>query len=111
MGFENATNMINAKSYHENKAIKEIRKKEKSLNERIQVAIRKLPNILQSPTITNAAKDIILGQGLSSNDIKKMAEVNKESEELEKICDSNDPAVIIALMQYYEVNKKELKLN
>ena len=111
MGFENATNMISAKNYLENRTIKEIGKKEKSLNERIQTAIKKLPNILQSPTITNTAKDIMLRQGLSSNDIKKMAEVNEESEELEKICDSNDPAVIIALMQYYEVNRKELKLN
>ena len=109
MGFENATNMIRAKNYHENKGIEFI--KEKSLNARIQSSVNKMSTILQSLTIKNAAKDIMLRQELSSNDLRRMTEENKDNEELEKICDSNDPAVMIAVVQYYEANKKELKLN
>lgn len=109
MGFENATNMIRAKNYHEDKGIEFIEKK--SLDARIQSSVNKMPTILQSPTIKNAAKDIMLRQKLSSNDLRRMTGENKDNEELEKICGSNDPAVIIAVVQYYEVNKKELKLD
>jgi len=35
-----------------------------------------------------------------------MAKENNEM--LEKLCDPCDPAIVIALVQHYEINKKEL---
>ncbi len=111
MGFENAANETRY-NYDENKAMRQLTKKEeKSLDDRIQSSVDKISTISQSPIIMNVVKDIMLRQELSSNDLKRMATENEDSEELEKICDSNDPAVIIGAVQYYEVNKKELKLN
>ena len=108
MGFENATNMIKAKEYHENKAIKSINREEgeKSLEEKVQNAVEKLPNILKSATNVAIAENLMTEQNLSSNALRKMAEENNER--LEKLCDPCDPVIIIALVQYYEVNKKEL---
>ena len=108
MGFENATNMIRAKDYNENEAIRSIKKEEgkKSLEEKIQNAVDKIPNILKSATNVAIAENLMTEQNLSSNALRKMAE--EDNERLEKLCDPCDPVTIIALVQYYEVNKKEL---
>ena len=109
MGFENSTNMINAKNYHENKGTRFIKKEEASFDRRVANLSKNPKNALKSEGMKAVAKNLMLVQELSSNDLRRMAE--EDNEKLEQICVAYDPAVITMLLQYYEVNKKELKLN
>ncbi|MEA1963253.1 MAG: hypothetical protein U9M94_03385 [Patescibacteria group bacterium] len=82
---------------------------EKSFNKRVEDLSKNPENALKSYEMKDVVKDLMLVHKLSSNDLKRMNE--EDNERLEKICGAYDPAVITMLVQYYEVNKKELKLN
>lgn len=80
-----------------------------SLAKRIQRAVDNVPKIIEENRVTllGVANNLISNYKLPSNHLINMGEKNYE--ELEKLCDPCDPAVIIALVQYFEVNKKELE--
>ena len=108
MGIEGAINETKY-NYDENKIVRSMSKEEKSFNKRVEDLSKNPENALKSEGIKETTKDLMLVQELSSNDLRRMAK--EDNEKLEQICGAYDPAVITMLVQYYEVNKKELKLN
>jgi len=108
MGYENMTVRKRQKEGVEYKAF-ERDEKPGSLEERIQRAVDNVPKIIKenSVTLLGVANNLISNYKFSSDRLKNMGE--EKYEELEELCDPCDPAVIIALVQYFEVNKKELE--
>ena len=76
---------------------------EKNLEERIQQIVPKISEIKEAATLWTIANKLI-EEGHASHKLKKLNE-----EDLENLCDPCDPAVIIAIVQYLEVNKNERK--
>ncbi len=108
MGYENATVRFDQKKRAEYKAF-ERDESPGSLEKRIQRAVDNVPKIIKenSTTLLGVANNLISNYKLSS---WRLINIGKENyEELEKLCDPCDPAVIIALVQYFEVNRKELE--